>query len=116
MNPETAILAALALPPLIAVGIVLAGQVNQNLREAVTLIGAAALAWIVWGLLSTGFFIYVLVLITQVIRQGQSVMDGTARSLFGAILPLFYVSWWLYPVAYAAPGFMAVGASYEITC
>lgn len=71
--------------------------------------------WIVWGLLSTGFFIYVLVLITQVIRQGQSVMDGTARSLFGAILPLFYVSWWLYPVAYAAPGFMAVGASYEIT-
>ncbi|MEM1113211.1 MAG: monovalent cation/H+ antiporter subunit D family protein [Pseudomonadota bacterium] len=51
MSPESTILAALGLPPLIAIGIALAGRFSDNLREAVTLSGAAALAWIVWGLL-----------------------------------------------------------------
>tara|TARA_R110002110_G_C13470397_1_gene720582 strand:- start:64249 stop:65718 length:1470 start_codon:yes stop_codon:yes gene_type:complete len=48
---ENAILAALVLPLLIAIGIQLAGRINDNLREAVTLTGALGLAWIVWGLL-----------------------------------------------------------------
>lgn len=71
--------------------------------------------WIIWGLISTGFFIHVLILISQVIRQGQSVMSGTPKAIFAAILPLFFVSWWLYPLAYVAPGFMALGVSYEAT-
>ncbi len=80
------------------------GRLNANL-----------FLWIFWGLASTAFFIHVLILITKVIRQGQSVMEGAPRALFGAILPLFYVSWWLYPLAYAAPIFMQFGASYEVT-
>lgn len=51
MIAENAILAALVLPLLIAIGIQLAGRINDNLREAVTLTGALGLAWIVWGLL-----------------------------------------------------------------
>lgn len=51
MNPETAILAAIGLPLLIALGIQLAGRVSDNLRESVTLVGAATLAWVVWGML-----------------------------------------------------------------
>ena len=72
-------------------------------------------AWAVWGLLSTAFFLHVLVLITRVIKEGQSSMEGTPKKIFAAILPLFYVSWWLYPVAYAAPALMESGVSYELT-
>ena len=71
--------------------------------------------WAFWGIVSTLFFIYVLVLITRVIREGQSHMEGTPRKVFSAILPLFYVAWWLYPIAYAAPVLMRVGVSYELT-
>ena len=71
--------------------------------------------WALWGLISTAFFIYVLVLIKKVILHGKEHMEGPPRRLFGAILPLFYVSWWLYPVAYAAPILMSVGFSYELT-
>jgi bacteriorhodopsin len=42
-------------------------------------------------------------------------MEGTPRKVFSAILPLFYVAWWLYPIAYAAPVLMRAGVSYEVT-
>lgn len=51
MNAEQSILIALGLPLIGALGIALAGRINANLREAVTLITALALAVIVWGLL-----------------------------------------------------------------
>lgn len=50
MSADTAILAAVALPLLGALAIPLAGRVNPNLREAVTLSVAGGLAWIVWRL------------------------------------------------------------------
>ncbi len=71
--------------------------------------------WAFWGIVSTLFFIYVLILITKVINEGKAHMEAPARNVFGAILPLFYVSWWLYPIAYAAPVLMQFGTSYEIT-
>ncbi len=55
MNPETAIVAAVAWPLLGALGIALAGRLNDNLREAVTLITATGLIWIVWSLLPVLF-------------------------------------------------------------
>ena len=51
MNSDTAILVALALPLVGALGIALAARVGANFREAVTLVTASALAWTVWGLL-----------------------------------------------------------------
>ena len=80
------------------------GRLNENIG-----------LWAFWGLVSTGFFIHVLILITRVIHEGWSRMDGSAARVFGAILPLFYVAWWLYPVAYAAPILMEAGVSYEVT-
>jgi bacteriorhodopsin len=71
--------------------------------------------WAFWGLASTAFFIYVLILITRVINEGKAKMEGPAQQIFGAILPLFYVSWWLYPIAYAAPILMEMGVPYEFT-
>jgi bacteriorhodopsin len=80
------------------------GRLNENI-----------FLWALWGIVSTLFFIYVLVLITKVIREGKSHMEGTPRKIFGAILPLFYIAWWLYPIAYAAPILMRAGVSYEVT-
>jgi bacteriorhodopsin len=80
------------------------GRLNEN-----------TFLWAFWGIVSTLFFIHVLVLITRVIREGQSHMEGTPRKIFSAILPLFYVAWWLYPIAYAAPILMQAGLSYELT-
>lgn len=71
--------------------------------------------WATFGLVSTAFFIHVLILISRVIRQGSSNMDGTPKKIFGAILPLFMISWWLYPIAYAAPLLLQSGVSYEFT-
>jgi bacteriorhodopsin len=58
----------------------------------------------------------VLILITRVINDEKAHMEGAARNIFGAILPLLYVAWWLYPIAYAAPPIlMQFGTSYELT-
>lgn len=51
MSPEQLILAALIVPLVGALGIIIAGRFNDNLRETVTLVTAGALAWIVWSLL-----------------------------------------------------------------
>ncbi|MFP4508880.1 MAG: bacteriorhodopsin [Spirochaetota bacterium] len=82
------------------------GRLNENLT-----------AWLVWGFISTVFFIWVLVLITRVIGEGKRNMKGSgAQKLFGAILPLFFISWFLYPGAYLIPWLMSAGiAEYEFT-
>lgn len=49
-------------------------------------------AWLIWGAVSSVFFVHVLVLITKVIREGASGMNVSGRGLFRKILPLFYVS------------------------
>ena len=50
MSPEFAIVAALAVPLLGALLIGLAGRVNDNLRESLTLMTALALIVCVWSL------------------------------------------------------------------
>ena len=51
MTGDNAILLAICVPLVTALGIQLAGRVSDNLREAVTLTGAVTLAWVVWGML-----------------------------------------------------------------
>jgi bacteriorhodopsin len=78
---------------------------------------ADLLLWLVWGFISTVFFVWVLVLITKVIKEGVANMkDSKAKGIFGAILPLFYVSWFLYPGAYLMPLLLEFGiADYGFT-
>ena len=51
MTPENTIALILCLPLIIALGIVVAARFSDNLRETVTLLGASALAGLVWSLL-----------------------------------------------------------------
>ena len=70
-------------------------------------------AWLIWGAISTVFFIHVLVLITKVIREGSSGMDASGKGLFRKILPLFFIAWFLYPGAYLMPILLNWGVSFE---
>jgi bacteriorhodopsin len=63
--------------------------------------------WLLWGFISTVFYIFVLVFITRVIKEGSANMKKSkARPIFEFILPLFYVAWTIYPVAYVMPAFI----------
>jgi bacteriorhodopsin len=75
---------------------ILTGYVGQFYEPG--RINEDVMMWAVWGLISTGFFLHVLVLIKRVINDGASRMSGKAKSVFSAILPLFLISWWLYPI------------------
>ena len=60
--------------------------------------------WILWGVISTVFYVFVLINISKVIKEGKANMAGSkAQALFGFILPLFYISWTIYPIAYVMP-------------
>jgi bacteriorhodopsin len=75
------------------------GQFYEPGTEAADLV-----MWLVWGAVSTVFYIFVLVLITRVIKEGKANMaKSKALPLFAFILPLFYVSWTIYPIAYVMP-------------
>ena len=51
MSAQSLIIASLVTPIIGAIGIAIAGRFNQNLREAVTLITAASLCYLVWSLI-----------------------------------------------------------------
>jgi bacteriorhodopsin len=58
---------------------------------------------LVWGGISTLFFLHVLYLMRKVISEGrQSLPEGASR-IMGSIWWLFLISWWLYPIAYLMP-------------
>ena len=100
MSVETQILLALALPLAGALGIALAGRVGANLREAVTLTTAGALAWNVWSLI-------------------PMVMDGDRPSVTAArVLPGVDIAFEIEPLGmlFAAPasGLWIVNSIYSI--
>ena len=55
MTGDNAIMLAIGVPLITALGIQLAGRISDNLREGVTLAGAATLVWVVWGMLPSLF-------------------------------------------------------------
>lgn len=92
------------------VGMIVTGYIGQFYEPG--RVNADLGAWLIWGTISTIFFIWVLMLITQVIKEGKSNMQGSgAQKLFGRILPLFYFAWFLYPGAYLMPLLMTWGAA-----
>jgi bacteriorhodopsin len=94
---------------------IVTGYIGQFYEPGRT--NADLVLWLVWGFISTVFFVWVLVLITKVIKEGVANMkDSKAKGIFGAILPLFYFSWFLYPGAYLMPLLLEFGiADYGFT-
>ncbi len=59
--------------------------------------------FLIWGAISTVFFIHVLWLMRKVITEGREGMPDKARNYLNSIWVLFLVSWFLYPGAYLMP-------------
>lgn len=66
-------------------------------------IGGGAQFW-VWGAISTVFYLWLLVVAWQTIRDAKAKAPNEGiRRLFGAVWILFLVSWTIYPLAYVMP-------------
>lgn len=63
-------------------------------------------ALLIWGAISTAFFVHVLILIRRVIREGGIGLPQEATKVLNAIWWLFLVSWMLYPGGYLMPVLM----------
>lgn len=63
-------------------------------------------ALLVWGAISTAFFVHVLILIRGVIRDGGMGLPQEATKVLNTIWWLFVVSWMLYPGGYLMPVLM----------
>ncbi len=59
--------------------------------------------FLLWGTISTVFFVHVLYLIYRVIAEARKDLSGQAGAVMGSIWWLFLVSWMLYPGAYLMP-------------
>jgi bacteriorhodopsin len=83
---------------------IVTGYIGQFYEPNYDLGGGNLVMWLVWGAISTVFYVLVLIEITKVIKEGKANMKGSkALPLFAFILPLFYVSWTIYPIAYIMP-------------
>lgn len=60
-------------------------------------------AFFVWGAISTGFFVHILILMRRVIKEGQEDVPAEAKRHLETIWWIFLVSWMLYPGAYLMP-------------
>jgi bacteriorhodopsin len=60
-------------------------------------------ALMIWGAISTVFFVHVLYLIYKVISDAKSTLPAPAARIMGGIWWLFLISWMLYPGGYLMP-------------
>jgi bacteriorhodopsin len=79
---------------------ILTGYVGQFYQST------AQAPWLIWGAISTVFFIWVIVLIRRVIYEGSQNLPADAKKLLRGVFVLFLVSWMLYPGAYLMPVFL----------
>lgn len=63
-------------------------------------------ALLIWGAISTVFFLHVLYLIYQVISDAKANLPAPAAKIMGSIWWLFLISWMLYPGGYLMPVLM----------
>lgn len=60
-------------------------------------------ALLIWGAISTVFFVHVLYLIYNVIKEAKTKLPAQAATIMGSIWWLFIISWMLYPGGYLMP-------------
>jgi hypothetical protein len=67
-------------------------------------VGSDLTAWLVWGGISTIFYVLILITMVRVIDQGaKNLKSSSMVGLFKFIKPWFFITWTIYPVAYLMP-------------
>lgn len=73
-------------------------------------VGSDVVWWLVWGAISTVFYVIVLITMIKVIDEGANNMKTSSMvGLFKFIKPWFLITWTIYPVAYLMPALFGVG-------
>jgi hypothetical protein len=73
-------------------------------------VGSDVLLWLVWGAISTVFYVFILITMIKVIDQGAENMKTSSMvGLFKFIKPWFLITWTIYPVAYLMPALLGGG-------
>jgi bacteriorhodopsin len=68
----------------------------------------ATLFWLLWGAISTVFYVLILITMIKVIDQGAENMKTSSMvGLFKFIKPWFLITWTIYPVAYLMPALLS---------
>lgn len=65
--------------------------------------------FLIWGFISTIFFVHILILMKRVITEGKEGAPASAQRYLGMIWKLFFVAWMLYPGAYLMPYLFSFG-------
>lgn len=71
--------------------------------------------FVVWGTISTVFFIDILITMKKVINEGSEGIPADAQRYMGYIWTIFLFSWMLYPGAYLMPYLIPPGLEASIT-
>ena len=72
--------------------------------------GSDSVAWLVWGAISTVFYVLILITMIKVIDTGAVNMKGSKMvGLFKFIKPWFLITWTIYPIAYLMPALFGAG-------
>ncbi|WP_413160941.1 bacteriorhodopsin [Capilliphycus salinus ALCB114379] len=66
------------------------------------------LSFLIWGAVSTVFYIYILFLVGSLIFRTRDNLPHTASKTMGTVWILILISWTLYPVAYLMPFFWKI--------
>jgi bacteriorhodopsin len=73
--------------------------------------GENLVLWLVWGAISTVFYVPILTTMSKVIDEGTANITPILKkknallvSVFKFIKPWFYITWTIYPIAYLMPG------------
>jgi bacteriorhodopsin len=73
--------------------------------------GSDIVLWLVWGAISTVFYVPILMTMSKVIDEGTANISPILKkknallvNVFKFIKPWFYVTWTIYPIAYLMPG------------
>jgi bacteriorhodopsin len=83
-------------------GMILTGYIGQFYE-------VTNLTWfVIWGAISTVFFIHILILMKRVINEGKEGIPVAAQKNLDSIWILFLVSWMLYPGAYLMPHLLGI--------
>ena len=71
-------------------------------------VGSDLTAWLVWGGISTIFYVLILITMVRVIDQGaKNLKSSSMVGLFKFIKPWFFITWTIYPVAYLMPALLS---------
>jgi hypothetical protein len=82
---------------------IVTGYIGQ-FYEPGRLVGSDLTAWLVWGGISTIFYVLILITMVRVIDQGaKNIKSSSMVGLFKFIKPWFFITWTIYPVAYLMP-------------